>query len=216
MSLAVVVVGHPARREAAERLADLLGGHLVVDETSQGVWPTHARAFEWAAAQPVSHALVVQDDAVPVAGLLEHVAAAVDAYPDGPIGLYVGRSRPRARQVAQAVARADEIGASWLEADTLLWGVATVIPIGDLPGLLEWGRRCRRRAYDQRVGLWYRNQRRPVRYTWPSLVDHADWPSLIAHRARTVPRVAWRVGAPVSWTGPVVRIGARHARHAAA
>jgi hypothetical protein len=64
-------------------------------------------------------------------------------------------------------------------------------------------------ACDQRIGVWYRNQMRPVRYTWPSLVDHADGPSLLADRARTVPRVAWRVGEPASWDGQVVPIGPR-------
>jgi hypothetical protein len=207
-SLAAVVVAHPARLPAAEQLANGLGAHLVVDEHEQGEWPTHARALAWAAEQEASHALVVQDDAVPVADVLDHVGAAIDAHPDGPIGLYVGRSPPRPEQVARAVAQADEVGASWLEANTLLWGVATVLPAVDLTALLAWGRRCQL-PYDQRIGAWYRYQMRPVRYTWPSLVDHADWPSLLADRARTVPRVAWRTGTPVSWDGPAVRIGSR-------
>jgi len=208
VSLAVAVVAHPTRLAAAEQLAADLGAHLVVDEHERGEWLTHARALAWAAEQPVSHALIVQDDALPVPGLLDHVIAATDAHPDGPIGLYVGRARPRADQVARAVHRADEVGASWLEANTLLWGVATVLPATDLGALLAWGRRCQL-PYDQRIGAWYRSQMRPVRYTWPSLVDHADGPSLLAGRARTVQRVAWRTGVPVSWHGPVVRIGSR-------
>jgi hypothetical protein len=208
VSVAVAVVAHPDRLDDALALAGDLGAALVVDEHHQGEWPTHARALAWAAQQDASHALIVQDDAVPIPDLLDHVAAAIAAHPDGPIGLYVGRSRPRAEQVARAVHRADEVGASWLEANTLLWGVATVLPAADLPGLLAWGRRCHL-PYDQRIGCWYRQQRRPVRYTWPSLVDHADGPSLLTGRARTVPRVAWRTGVPDSWDGPVVRIGSR-------
>jgi hypothetical protein len=207
MTLAVVVVSHPARSDAALYLAAQVGGALVVDD-GRGEWATHERALEWAAGQDASHALVVQDDAVPVPRMLDHARAAVDAYPDGPIGLYVGRSRPRAAQVQRAVEQADLVGASWLEADSLLWGVATIFPTADLPGLLEW---CRRAAlpYDQRIGLWYRRQRRPVRYAWPSLVDHADGPSLIPGRPRREPRTAWRTGTPSTWDGPVVRIGAR-------
>jgi hypothetical protein len=210
VSLAVVVVAHPARRPAAEELAADLAAHLVVDEHGQGEWPTHARALTWAAEQPATHALVVQDDAVPVPNLLEHTAAAVDAYPDGPIGLYVGRSCPRPTQVERAVRQADEVGASWLEANTLLWGVATVVPVQDLLPLLAWCRRVRL-PYDERLGAWYRNQQRPVRYTWPSLVDHADWPSLTPGQARRERRFAWRVGEPAGWDGPVVQIGPRHA-----
>ncbi len=208
MSLAVVVVAHPARRPAAEELAADLAAHLVVDEHQHGEWPTHARALTWAGEQDATHALIVQDDAVPVPRLLGHVAAAVDAHPDGPIGLYVGRSCPRPAQVERAVRQADEVGASWLEANTLLWGVATVLPVQDLPPLLAWCRRVRL-PYDQRLGSWYRNQQRPVRYTWPSLVNHADWPSLTGGRARRPARVAWRAAEPASWDGPVVPIGAR-------
>lgn len=207
MTISVVVVSHPARSDAALHLAGQLGGALVVDD-GRGEWATHERALEWSAGQDASHALVVQDDAVPVPRMVDHAAAAVDAYPGGPIGLYVGRSRPRPGQVQHAVTHADLIGASWLEADSLLWGVATILPAADLPGLIEWGRTSSL-PYDQRVGLWYRRQRRTVRYTWPSLVDHADGPSLIPGRPRREPRTAWRVGAPTSWDGPVVRIGAR-------
>jgi hypothetical protein len=207
VTLAVVVVSHPARSDAALHLAAQLGGALVVDD-GRGEWATHERALEWAAGQHCSHALVVQDDAVPVPRMVEHARAAVEAYPEGPIGLYVGRSRPRPGQVERAVRLAEECGASWLEADSLLWGVATILPAVDLPGLLEWGR-IASLPYDQRLGLWYRRQRRPVRYTWPSLVDHADGPSLIPGRPRREPRTAWRTGAPTSWDGPVVRIGAR-------
>jgi hypothetical protein len=207
VTLAVVVVSHPARSDAALHLAAELGGALVVDD-GRGEWATHERALEWAAGQRASHALVVQDDAVPVPRMIDHAAAAVDAYPGGPIGLYVGRSRPRPGQVERAVVEAEKHGASWLEADSLLWGVATILPSGDLPGMLEW---CSRSAlpYDQRVGSWYRRASRPVRYTWPSLVDHADGPSLIPGRPRREPRTAWRVGSPTSWDGPIVRIGAR-------
>jgi hypothetical protein len=208
VSVAVVVVGHPARLAAAAQLAATLDAHLVVDEHQHGEWPTHARALTWAADQSATHALVVQDDAVPVPNLVEHTAAAVDAYPDGPIGLYVGRGCPRPAQVERAVREADEVGASWLEANTLLWGVATVLPVQDLPPLLAWCQRVRL-PYDQRLGSWYRNQQRPVRYTWPSLVDHADWPSLTGGQARRPARIAWRTGAPTSWDGPVVPIGSR-------
>jgi hypothetical protein len=207
VTLAVVVVTHPSRSDTGLELAAQLRGALVVDD-GRGEWATHERALRWAAGQDTSHALVVQDDAIPVPRMLEHAAAAVDAHPDGPIGLYVGRSRPRAVQVQRAVEQADELGASWLEANTLLWGVATIFPIRDLPELLDWAWRSQL-PYDQRIGAWYRRQRRPVRYSWPALVDHADGPSLIPGRPCREPRVAWRVGEPSSWDGPVVRIGSR-------
>src|SRR5690606_40753193 len=132
-------------------------------------------------------------------------AEAIEVYPGCPIGFYVGRTRPRQAQVQQAVRVADKLDASFLEADTLLWGVATAFPTYDLPMLLEWAAGSDL-PYDQRVGEWYRQHGIPVFYTWPSLVDHADWPSVIPDRPRTVPRRAWRTGQPADWAGPTVFI----------
>ena len=205
MILSVAVVAHPARLGAAEKLAADLSAGLFVDEYGMGEWENHARALAWAAEGPSSHVLVVQDDAVPIPGFLRLAAEAVEQYPDGPIGFYVGRQRPIRRTVERAVRTAEQQGASWLEHRSLLWGVATSVPVADIPLFLEWARSSRL-PYDERLGEWYRRRGVPVRYTWPSLVDHADGPSVITGRAARAPgRVAWRVGEP-KWGGPVVPI----------
>ena len=202
-SLAVAVVGHVDRIEQGKALAHDLDAELFVDDAGLGEWANHARALAWAAEQSASHALIVQDDAVPVLGMLDHAHWAAGSYPGGPIGCYVGRVRPRPTAVTRAVRRAEQLDASWLEADTLLWGVATIIPTADIPDILD--RPCSL-PYDERIGEHYRRRRIPVRYTWPSLVDHADMPSVIeGRRERRLGRVAWRVGVPHQ-DGCVVRI----------
>lgn len=199
------VVAHPDRLDAAKRLADDLDAELFVDTDRLGAWGNHERALRWAAGQPASHALIVQDDAVPVPDFRDHAAQAIAHRPEGLIGFYVGRTRPRAEQVARAVHAAEQVHASWLSADTLLWGVATAVPTADIPRLLAYVRHARY-PYDLRLGLWYRDHGIPVHYTWPSLVEHADGPSVIPRRPRPLPRTAWRVGVPSRWDGPTVRI----------
>src|SRR5690606_30804238 len=142
----------PDRLDAAKRLADDLDAELFVDTDRLGAWGNHERALRWAAGQPASHALIVQDDAVPVPDFRDHAAQAIAHRPEGLIGFYVGRQRPRARLVEHAVHTADAVGASWLCADTLLWGVATAVPTGDIPRLLAYVRDARY-PYDLRLGL---------------------------------------------------------------
>src|SRR5690606_23845539 len=108
----------------------------------------------------------VQDDAEPVPRFLELAAEAIERWPVGPIGFYVRRNRPRAAQVERAVRAAEQLRGSWLDADSLLWGVATALPVGDLPALLEWAPSSEL-PYDARVGRWYRQKGIRVRYTWP-------------------------------------------------
>lgn len=208
MSLDVAVVGHRSRHARAAALAAAYGGCLWLDDGDLGEWANHARALRWAADGFARHVLVLQDDAMPIPHLLDHLTAAITAHPDGPIGLYVGRVRPAARLVELAVRTAERVDASWLEYTTLLWGVATIYPVADLPELLAWCARHPQLPYDQRVGAHYHGRGVPVRYTWPSLVDHADGPPVITgrRRRREPGRVAWRVGAPPGWDGPVVQI----------
>jgi hypothetical protein len=203
MSLHVAVVAHVARTEQAKRLTDELGAELFMDDGSIGEWFNHRRALAWAATQD-GHAVIVQDDALPVAGFLEHATRAASERPADMIGLYVGRQRPKRAAAQRAVRQADRTGASWLTAPGLWWGVATIVPCAAIPALLD-AADAMHSNYDIRLGrAWLATQRRPVTYTWPSLVDHADSPSVIErNRERPSGRVAWRVGVP-NWTGGTV------------
>lgn len=205
--LSIAVMAHPAREQAAEQLALDIDARVTWDR-HRDEWETGSRAL--AAYDPqATHHLVLQDDALPVAGFRAHAAAAIAQHPDSLISFYLGKSRPPhlQRRFTRATLAADEQHAAWISSDRLHHGVAIALPIADIDPLLEW---CRipNLPYDERIGAWYRFARRPVLYTWPSLVDHADTDTLIPRhhdgQPRDQPRVAWRTGTPTNWDTDVI------------
>ncbi len=208
--LSVAVMAHPSRMEAATALAEQLDAQLVWDAGDNDEWHTGSRAL--AAFDPTAtHHLVLQDDALPVPGFFKHAAAAIAQHPDSLISFYLGTARPPKWQPAVQLATetADQVGASWISCPKLLHGVALALPTVDIPRLLAWAERSRQ-PYDERIGTWYRYEaRRPVMYTWPSLVDHADGATVARHpdgSPRVKPRVARRVGVPTSWDTDTISI----------
>jgi len=205
--LSVAVMAHPRRRTAAEHLARQLDATLVWDERDDE-WHTGARAIATYDPTADFH-LVLQDDALPVPEFLEHASAALEHRPGDLVSFYLGTSRPPQWQAAvdDACMRAEDAGAAWITAPVLLHGVAVAIPTAAIPTLLTW---CELSTipYDQRIGMhWRINLRRPVYYSWPSLVDHHDTATLVDHddRApRSEPRRARMLGTPPRWgTTPV-------------
>lgn len=205
------IVAHTARASQALRLAENLGAQIHWDDGSLGEWGNHRRALETAALSDATHAVILQDDALPVPGFASHVEVAIKQFPDNPISFYLGTSRPPnwQRFLRYAVIEADETNASWLSCSELLHGVAIALPVKDIRELLRWASTLDL-PYDERLGAWYRLQGRQVMYTWPSLVDHADENTLIAHadgQTREAPRKAWRVGTPTYSDAAPVLIG---------
>ncbi|EBU9008902.1 hypothetical protein DMB11_24130, partial [Salmonella enterica subsp. enterica serovar Typhimurium] len=68
-----VVVGHHDRFSSAVLLASDLGAHLLLDEGEHGANWNHRRALEWAANQSC-RVVVLEDDAMPVAGFRDKIA----------------------------------------------------------------------------------------------------------------------------------------------
>jgi len=191
--MCIVIMAHPARFTAAQTLAELTGGTIVWDRRDDE-WDTGARAL--AAHDPSTpwH-VVLQDDAVPAPDFTAHLAAALEAAPRTVVGLYLGRGRPEHRQpeIQDAITRADRDGTAWFTARFLGQGVGIALPTEHITPLLTWAR-DRPEPYDQRIAAWYRNQGHPILITWPSLINHADGPSLVPHKYPTTetPRTAWR------------------------
>ena len=88
-----VVVGHHARRELAEQLAESLGAYLLVDEDDCGANWNHYRALQWAAEQSY-RVVVLEDDALPVEGFQTMVTEWLTRFPDSLISFYLGTGRP--------------------------------------------------------------------------------------------------------------------------
>lgn len=201
ISITPVIVAHPARAKRAKALSQQLGlATIVEDDEGLGDWGNHTRALLWAAQQGTTHVLCVEDDAVPVPNLLAEASKAAAVRPTDCISLYVGTGRPRQLGVKKAIEAAERDGSTWLEADSLCWAVAFLIPSQDALRMLLWAQ-GRREPTDQRIGAWYRSQGRPVRYVWPSLVDHADDETLLPTPQRAVERRAWKVGTVDEYVG---------------
>jgi hypothetical protein len=217
MKLAIGVMAHISRVEAANALlAKIAGDLMVIDHGEPSVAGENANgnlAWRGLSGSGAEWAIVLQDDALPIEGFREYAEQALKLAPETAVSFYVGTGRPLAAQVSHTLQLADQHGATWLEADELYWGVAVAMPVTELPGYLDWSDRITHLRYDSRIGNWFHRSGRPIRYTWPSLVDHADGQTL-AHRAMPdFERRAHRLGVPPDgYEGPVqsmTHLGAR-------
>lgn len=195
--LCVLIVAHVKREKMAIELKDAVEADAIfMDDGSLGEWKNHMLAWKFAQKSGKSHAVILQDDALPVDNFREHVIEAVEQKPHALISLYVGTHRPRKNEVLKTVEQAERIKASWLIADTLMWGVGVVVPTALISEILSTIK-LSKLPYDQRIGRWAELTHSNVYYTWPSLVDHADEPTVIKGRGPGEgPRVAHKTGVP--------------------
>lgn len=207
------VVAHTARRSAAELLADQLGAYLSVDDGTLGAVGNHRHVWEMLVDARAHWVCVLEDDAAPVDGFGEQLAAALAAAPSPVVSLYLGRSRPPGwtqRQVHSAVDAAAKVGACWVMADRMLHAVAICLRADLVRDMLVHTRHVRKLVpADQRFDRWLRLRKLRVAYSMPSLVDHHDGPTLIDHpdgQPRTEPRTAWRTGRRAAWSSLTVPV----------
>lgn len=200
----VGVVAHVDREGAARRLAATVGADFIsVDRGGVlGCEGNHAAVQRHLAGLPGEWSVVLEDDAVPVDGFADQVAAALEVAPAPVVSLYLGRQRPPQyqRRIEIVCGLADKVGANWLTSPRMLHAVGYAIRTDLLPTLLEFD--CDLPA-DERIGACFGD----VCYVWPSLVDHADGPSVTAHpdgQPRSPGRRAWRVGSRDVWTSSTV------------
>lgn len=200
MRLSVVVAGHPTRREQARNLGDLLHAHVVWDRR-KGVWDTHRRAL-------LRHRgdgwhLVVQDDAVPVAGWRDVLAEALP-HADSPVVCCLPPRR-WAPGVEDAFRRAVDQRVGWVEGPGPLSGVAIAYPAGLVDLLVAAADTLAVDSYDTRMKHACRTTDTPCRYLVPSVFDH-DGDSIMS--PGKPPRRAMRLyqaGDRFDWTADPLR-----------
>jgi hypothetical protein len=189
VSLDVGIVCDPRRAETAHQLQRELNEQGVKPRMTwderRDEWETHARAWSVPVPARRTHRLILQEDAVPCRDLVPGVERALTSLPPNTIvSLYFGfhsayrGPSERHRRAKAAARRARQLEPAWIEAPGTWWGVAIVLPVAFIAPALEF---CEGRpeVYDTRLGRWIDHAGvGPVRYTWPSLVDHADEPSL--------------------------------------
>jgi hypothetical protein len=207
-------MAHPDRGEQVIELLAALDRTVAISWDMEGppsgnadrIW--RAARTVWSLADPdADYHVLIQDDALVCADYLAGLERALAYVPEGAIvSPYLGTGRMAPPRWDHLTARADAIGASWVRAERVLWGVSLVVPTRDVPEMIEW---CDRRygvPDDMRVGAWAKRANREVWYPWPSLVDHRTIPSLTKHKAAD--RVARRhhTGSALDlcWDGPVV------------
>lgn len=224
VTLSVAMMAHPKRRALAEQILSRLDRQdvQVVWDEKDNRWDTGRRAM--LAYDPAcSHHAVIQDDVLVCRDLFAGLRVALEHVPDNvPVCGYVGRVRPYAEMVTLAAMRARAQGASWLQMHTLNWGPLIAVPTREIPDMIEHCDKLTEIAnYDRRLSrFWELVRKVPIWYTWPSLVDHADGPSLVKGRfgvdrsGRMVSRVAHSFigedssALDVDWTG--LAIDAEH------
>lgn len=211
-SFRIAVVAHEERRTAAVRLVDQVGalganfddGTLTCEGNHRTVWNWHAGCgdcHDWA--------VVLEDDAAPVAGFRDQLTAALAVAPAPIVSLYLGTSRPPSWQnrVREATTRADKAEACYITAPRLLHAVGVAIRTDSIADMLEHLDRIPALPIDQAISNWAKRRNHPVAYTWPSLADHTDGPTLVRHpdgAPRNKPRRAWRTGTRDQWNRTTV------------
>lgn len=209
----VVIMAHPEREAFVPELLSRLDrpARVVWDQRGDR-WDTGRRAM-LAYDPAASHHLVIQDDAVVCRDLVAGLERALDHVPQKtPVALYAGRVRPF-RAAVEKLAQSAGHDASWLSMTQLHWGVGVLMPVELIAPMVEW---CDTRSdvanYDKRMSRWLQHQQLTVYYTWPSLVDHRDSPSLVPGRGSAGRRAYRFIGADASalecdWSGRVASIG---------
>lgn len=224
LSLSVAMMAHPKRRaQVDEILARLDRGDVqVVWDECQSRWDTGKRAM--LAHDPTcTHHAVIQDDVLVCRDLFAGMLKALESVPAGaPVCGYVGRVRPYAEIVTYAAARARLTGASWLTMHTLNWGPLIIVPTAEIPDMIAHCDPLKDIPnYDRRLSRFFELERHvKIWYTWPSVVDHADGPSLVPGRIGTDRRKAVhtrvahtflgadRSALEIDWSGDVIDIDA--------
>lgn len=204
------IVAHTARASEARALRRLVGAEFIsVDNGVMGCDANHDLVQRHLSALPADWVVVLEDDAVPVPGFSRQLSGALGCAPSPVVGLYLGRLRPPQYQkcIAAAVNTADREGADWVLASRLFHGVGYAIRADLLASLTEFPLDS---PADERISEWALRNKHVVSYCWPSLVDHADFPTLIErHRdgvRRDSGRVAWRAGPHDGWSSVAVRV----------
>ncbi|EHL80471.1 hypothetical protein HMPREF9428_01850 [Citrobacter portucalensis] len=133
-----VVIGHHVRRKQALILAESIGATLMIDTDDHGANWNHRRALEWAANQSC-RVVVLEDDAMPVAGFCEKIAVWLARYPDALCSFYLGTGRPPQYQleIASKLIAADKARADFITLPRLIHGVCYSVPQQHIKRVLE-------------------------------------------------------------------------------
>lgn len=202
------IVGHTQRAEQAHQLAETVGAvYTSIDDGILGCEGNHRKVWGWLSGQDTTWSVVLEDDAQPVEGFRLQLEQALAVAPTPIVSLYLGQGRPQHWQPRIDLARhnANAVNASWLIAPALLHAVGVAVRTELLPSVLL----DKTYPIDDAWTAWLRSQLLRVGYTWPSLVQHEDGPTLVKHPdgvERNQRRVAWWCHTRDEWTDRAVNL----------
>ena len=195
-TVSIGVVAHITRQPYAEALSETVNANVVsVDDGSLGCEGNHRRVWEQLTRAGGHWAVVLEDDAVPVPHFATQLHNGLAHAPTPVVSLYLGRMRPPWAQHAAQIAttEADNLDADWIMCNHMLHAVGYAIRTDHLRDLLAYP--PTNTPIDQHITQWSPTL---ISYTWGSLVDHADIPTVVNHpdgQPRTPGRVAWKTQA---------------------
>ncbi|MFG1794146.1 hypothetical protein [Nocardia sp. NPDC049149] len=202
--ISIAVVAHQARIVEATELARSLDAVISVDDGTLRAEGNHLQAWRMTAERESDYALVLEDDAQPVPGFVEQAELALAVAPEPVVSFYTGMTRPKRWQerIAPAIAKADQAGSHWMVSTHVLHAVAVAIHVSLREDWLDFADGSKL-PIDERLTAWCLARDHKVAYSWPSLCNHADGPTLVRHANTgntTGPRKAWRTGSRATWT----------------
>lgn len=207
------IVGHVARLGMAQALAGTTGAEFVsIDDGTFGAEGNHRRVWRHLAQYGDPWGIVLEDDAVPVPDFRTQALNALAAAPTDIVSFYLGHPEhwswyPQRRTLlTEAGAEADRVDAHWIVTREILHGVAIAVRTHLIEDMLNHTAQSTL-PIDYAIRQWCRDTNRDIAFTWPSLADHADTPTLIKHadgKPRTKARKAWRTGKLGIWTTKAV------------
>ncbi|WP_280473285.1 hypothetical protein [Nocardia asiatica] len=202
--ISYAVVAHTDRIVQATELAHSIGAVISLDDGSKGAGGNHLEAWRLTSGLETEWAAVLEDDALPVPGFTQQAEQALEAAPEPVVSFYLGRTRPVRWQerISRALIRIDDRDPHWLITTHVLHAVAVALHTDLCDDWLDFAT-DNTLPPDERMTAWCIARGHKVGYAWPSLVDHADGPTLVKHSNTgntTSPRIAWRTGTRDAWT----------------
>lgn len=207
------IVAHTARAAQAHQLREhTRAAYMSIDNGTLGCENNHHRVWTWCTNHARRHhhdwVIVLEDDAQPITDFPDQLANALRYAPTPILSFYLGTSRPPQHQprIRAATQQAETTGAAWITSPRLYHAVAVAIQTSHAHHMLTHLKP--HIPIDENITHWARANHHIIAYTWPSLCDHHDQPTLVQHRdhkPRNQPRKAWKHGTP-NWNRHTIPI----------
>ncbi len=208
MLIAVGIVAHESRIEHATKLATNTNATIInIDDGTLGCTRNHWETWNKLTKHATNWSVVLEDDALPIPNFPHQLNNMLTHTPAPITGLYLGTSRPPQHQkwMTTAIRTAYKTGTCYTPpAPALFHGVGTAIRTNLIPDMLAHIKTTLL-PIDEAISSWARARGHQIVYSVPSIIDHADIPTLVQHRdntPRTDQRRAHHTGGRLTWHTP--------------